>query len=121
MRALANKRIPGAARARRGRGRARLCHDRVAAAPVPISLCAMAGSVTLPDGRRVADLGLRRSATARPATARGRTAAGRCSSVNVGDVVTISVTNALPAGHTRLVRAPGMTSRRSRTLRSAAQ
>ncbi|WP_433301432.1 multicopper oxidase domain-containing protein [Actinoplanes sp. CA-030573] len=71
------------------------------AAAVTINLCAVSGAATLAGGASVPIWGFA-SGCANPALP------GPVLSVNVGDTVALSVTNALPAGHTVSLEIPGI-------------
>ena len=78
------------------------------AAHVTINLCAVAGTVTMPDAVRDPDLGLRDPGrTPRDCVTATASLPGPVLDVNEGDMVTINVTNALPGGARRSDRDPG--------------
>ena len=72
------------------------------AAPVAITLCALPGAATMADGASVPIWGFA-TGCANPGLP------GPVLSVNVGDTVAITVTNALPAGHPLAFEVPGIT------------
>ncbi|MEU7875203.1 multicopper oxidase domain-containing protein [Dactylosporangium sp. NPDC049140] len=78
------------------------------AASVSINLCAKAGTLTLPGPVSVPVWGFGVPATPGDCTTATAGAPGPVLSVNEGDTVTISVTNALPAGHTLAFEIPGV-------------
>jgi FtsP/CotA-like multicopper oxidase with cupredoxin domain len=82
--------------------------DGAAAATVNVNLCAVAGTKTLPGPVTVPIWGF--GVPAVPGNCATATAGlpGPVLSVNQGDVVTITVTNALPAGHTLRFEVPGI-------------
>src|SRR3954467_9854920 len=71
------------------------------AAPVAISLCAVPGTTTVAGGASVPIWGFA-TGCANPGLP------GPALSVTVGDTVVLTVTNALPAGHTVTFEAPGI-------------
>jgi FtsP/CotA-like multicopper oxidase with cupredoxin domain len=71
------------------------------AAPVAITLCALPGAATMADGASVPIWGFA-TGCANPGLP------GPVLSVTVGDTVAVTVTNALPAGHTVTFEAPGI-------------
>src|SRR5258705_7274529 len=73
------------------------------AAPVSINLCAKGGTVILPGPVSVPIWGFGLGSCAATAIAPGPVL-----TVDEGDTVTISVTNALPAGHTLAFEIPGV-------------
>jgi FtsP/CotA-like multicopper oxidase with cupredoxin domain len=75
------------------------------AAPVAINLCAVPGNATLAGGASVPIWGF---AAAADCAGVSPGLPGPVLSVTVGDTVTITVTNALPAGHTVSLEAPGI-------------
>jgi FtsP/CotA-like multicopper oxidase with cupredoxin domain len=78
------------------------------AAAVAINLCAKAGTATMADGTVVPIWGF--GAAPAPGDCAAATASlpGPVQSVNVGDIVTFSVTNALPDGHDLSFEIPGI-------------
>ncbi len=78
------------------------------AAPVSINLCAKGGTVTLPGPVSVPIWGFGVPTTPGDCTTATASAPGPVLTVNEGDTVTISVTNALPAGHTLAFEIPGV-------------
>src|SRR5258705_8388675 len=78
------------------------------AAPVSINLCAKDGTVTLPGPVSVPIWGFGVPTTPGDCTTATASAPGPVLTVNEGDTVTISVTNALPAGHTLAFEIPGV-------------
>ncbi|MEU5941056.1 multicopper oxidase domain-containing protein [Micromonospora sp. NPDC047548] len=80
----------------------------VSAAPVSINLCATVGTATLAGGVNVPIWGF--GATATPGNCAGVTPGlpGPVLTVNVGDTVTLAVTNDLPAGHPLSFEIPGI-------------
>ena len=78
------------------------------AAPVTINLCARDGAVTVPGPVTVPVWGFGVPTTPGDCTTATASAPGPVLTVNEGDVVTISVTNALPAGHTLSLEIPGV-------------
>src|SRR5258706_1679158 len=78
------------------------------AAPVSINLCAKGGTVTLPGPVSVPMWGFGVPTTPGDCTTATASAPGPVLTVNEGDTVTISVTNALPAGHTLAFEIPGV-------------
>ena len=81
----------------------------VSAAPVSINLCATAGTTTLAGGVNVPIWGF--GTTATPGNCAGVTPSlpGPPLTVTVGDTVTLTVTNNLPAGHPLSFEIPGIT------------
>jgi FtsP/CotA-like multicopper oxidase with cupredoxin domain len=81
----------------------------VLAAPVSIDLCALAGTVTMPDAVVVPIWGFGIPTT--PGDCSNATASlpGPVLEVNEGDTVTINLINDLPAGHTLEFEIPGIT------------
>jgi hypothetical protein len=71
---------------------------------VPVSLCAEAGSVTMPDSTVVDTWGF----VLGDCTSGTAGAGGPVLEVNVGDVVTINLTSNLPAGHTASFELSGL-------------
>jgi FtsP/CotA-like multicopper oxidase with cupredoxin domain len=78
------------------------------AAPVTINLCAKAGTATMADGVVVPIWGFGLTDTAGDCAAVTPSLPGPALSVDAGDTVTISVTNALPAGHVLPFEVPGV-------------
>ncbi len=80
------------------------------AAPVSIDLCAVTGTVTLPGAVTVPIWGyVLKGAAADCSDVQGTAKLpGPVLIVNEGDAVTISVTNALPTGHTTSLESPGV-------------
>jgi len=78
------------------------------AAAVSIELCATAGTVTLPGPVSVPIWGFGMPTTPGDCTTATAGIPGPVLTVNEGDTVTISVTNALPAGHTLAFEIPGV-------------
>ncbi|MFU8874371.1 multicopper oxidase domain-containing protein [Micromonospora sp. SL4-19] len=80
----------------------------VSAAPVSINLCATAGTATLAGAVTVPIWGF--ATTATPGNCAGATPSlpGPVLTVNVGDTVTLTVTNQLPAGHPLSFEIPGI-------------
>jgi len=78
------------------------------AAPVSINLCAKPGTVTVPGPVTVPIWGFGIPATPGDCSTATASAPGPVLTVNEGDTVTISVTNALPAGHTLSFEIPGV-------------
>jgi FtsP/CotA-like multicopper oxidase with cupredoxin domain len=78
------------------------------AAPVSINLCATTGTATMADSVVVPIWGFGLTATAGDCAAVTPTLPGPVLSVNAGDTVTLSVTNALPAGHPLSFEIPGI-------------
>ena len=78
------------------------------AAPVTISLCAKAGTLTLPGPTAVPIWGFGVPTTPGDCATATASLPGPILTVNEGDTVTVSVTNALPAGHTLSFEAPGV-------------
>ena len=79
----------------------------VAAASVPINLCAVAGTTTVA-GTSVPIWGFATTATAGDCATATPSLPGPTLSVTAGDDVTIAVTNALPAGHPLTFEIPGI-------------
>jgi FtsP/CotA-like multicopper oxidase with cupredoxin domain len=78
------------------------------AATVAIDLCASNGTIVMPDGVAVPVWGFVQTAACAPDLVNGTNFTGAPLSVNEGDVVTINVSNALPAGHTVRFEVPGI-------------
>jgi FtsP/CotA-like multicopper oxidase with cupredoxin domain len=78
------------------------------AAPVAISLCASTGQITMPDGVVVPVWGFVQTASCAAGLVNDANFPGAPLSVNEGDVVTITLANALPAGHTVRFEIPGI-------------
>jgi FtsP/CotA-like multicopper oxidase with cupredoxin domain len=85
-----------------------LTSSSASAAPVSINLCAKGGTVTLPGPVSVPMWGFGVPTTPGDCTTATASAPGPVLTVNEGDTVTISVTNALPAGHTLAFEIPGV-------------
>ena len=87
-----------------------LTSSAASAAPVSINLCAVTGTATLTGAGHRPDLGLRAEGPDDAETASTATASlpGPSLAVNQGDMVTVNVTNALPAGHTVRFEVPGI-------------
>ena len=85
-----------------------LAGSGASAAPVTISLCAKAGTVTLPGPATVPIWGFGVPTTPGDCATATASLPGPVLTVNEGDVVTFSVTNALPAGHTLSFEIPGV-------------
>jgi FtsP/CotA-like multicopper oxidase with cupredoxin domain len=86
-----------------------LASSGASAAPVSVSLCAKAGTVTMPDAVTVPTWGFGVPTTPGDCTTATASVPGPVVSVNEGDTVTITVENALPAGHTLSFEMPGAT------------
>ena len=82
--------------------------EAASAAPVAINLCAVAGSATMAGGATVPIWGF--GSAAAPGACTGVTPGlpGPVLSVAAGDTVTVTVTNALPAGHAVSFEVPGI-------------
>jgi FtsP/CotA-like multicopper oxidase with cupredoxin domain len=78
------------------------------AAAVPIELCAVAGTATLTGSFTVPIWGFGIPTTPGDCTTATASLPGPVLSVNEGDVVTITLENALPAGHTLNFEIPGV-------------
>ena len=78
------------------------------AAPVSVNLCAKAGTATMAGGVNVPIWGFGTAAAPGDCATVTPTLPGPVLSVNVGDVVTLTVTNALPAGHPLSFEIPGI-------------
>ena len=78
------------------------------AAPIAIDLCASNGTITMPDGVVVPVWGFVQTASCGANLVTGGNFPGAPLSVDQGDMVTINVTNALPAGHTVRFEIPGI-------------
>src|SRR5262245_24298061 len=109
MRRSALKKTAGMVAATLAAGSLLLSGCEAVAAPEPIDLCSVAGSLSLPVGVTVPTWGFGVPATAGDCTTATAGLPGPVLSVNVGDTVTLNVTNALPAGHTLSFEVPGIT------------
>jgi FtsP/CotA-like multicopper oxidase with cupredoxin domain len=78
------------------------------AAAVAINLCAKPATATMADGQNVPVWGFGVAAAPGDCAAVTASVPGPVLSVNVGDTVTITVTNALPAGHVLGFEIPGV-------------
>jgi FtsP/CotA-like multicopper oxidase with cupredoxin domain len=78
------------------------------AASISINLCAKAGTVTLPGPVTVPIWGFGTPTTPGDCSTASAGVSGPVLTVTEGDTVTISVTNALPAGHTLSFEIPGV-------------
>ncbi len=85
-----------------------LSSSTVAAALVSIDLCAVPGSLGLPDAVTVPTWGFGIPTTPNDCSTATAGLPGPVLSVNEGDTVTINVTNALPAGHLISFEIPGI-------------
>jgi FtsP/CotA-like multicopper oxidase with cupredoxin domain len=80
-----------------------------AAAPVTINLCASSGTLTMPDSTVVNVWGfVLNPGTCAPGLVTAANFPGVVLEVNVGDVVTINLSSALPAGHTASFELAGL-------------
>ena len=105
MRAFANKKMLALlALVAAGAGFAVVHSTASHAAAVPISLCAKAGSVTMPDGAVVPTWGF----VLGDCTTGTAGVGGPVLEVNVGDTVTINLTSSLPVGHTASFELSGL-------------
>ncbi|MFF0268197.1 multicopper oxidase domain-containing protein [Kribbella sp. NPDC004536] len=86
-----------------------LAGGSAAAAPVAIELCAVPGTAGLPGGGLVPIWGFGTPATAGDCSTASATLPGPQLTVTDGDAVTITIHNALPAGHTVSFEIPGVT------------
>jgi FtsP/CotA-like multicopper oxidase with cupredoxin domain len=77
-------------------------------ATVPINLCAKPATATMADGQNVPVWGFGVAAAPGDCAAVTASLPGPVLAVNVGDTVTITVTNALPAGHALGFEIPGV-------------
>ncbi len=80
----------------------------VLAAPVAIDLCALEGSLTMPDAVTIPIWGFGVPSIPGDCSTATASLPGPELTVNEGDDVTINVTNALPTGHTIAFEAPGV-------------
>jgi FtsP/CotA-like multicopper oxidase with cupredoxin domain len=85
-----------------------LTSSGASAATVSINLCAKVGTVTMPGPVSVPIWGFGVPTTPGDCSTATAGAPGPVLTVNEGDTVTISVTNALPAGHTLSFEIPGV-------------
>jgi FtsP/CotA-like multicopper oxidase with cupredoxin domain len=85
-----------------------LASSTAAAAPVTINLCAVPGNATLTGAVSVPIWGFGLPTTPGDCSTATATLPGPVLSANEGDLVTVNVTNALPAGHTISFEAPGI-------------
>ncbi len=79
------------------------------AANVTVDLCASNGQVTMPDAVTVNVWGFVQTGSCGPNLVNDTNFMGATITVNQGDVVTLNVTNALPAGHALEIEIPGIT------------
>jgi FtsP/CotA-like multicopper oxidase with cupredoxin domain len=80
------------------------------AASVTVNLCASTGSITMPGGTVVPVWGfVTNPGTCAPGMISSANFPGPLLAVNEGDVVTVNLANALPAGHTLDFEIPGVT------------
>jgi FtsP/CotA-like multicopper oxidase with cupredoxin domain len=84
-----------------------LASSGASAAPVSVSLCAKAGTVTLPGAVTVPIWGFGLPTTPGDCATATASVPGPVLSVNEGDTVAITVQNDLPAGHTLSFEMPG--------------
>jgi len=85
-----------------------LATSNASAAPVSINLCAVSGTVTMPGSVSVPIWGFGTPTTPGDCSTATAGMPGPVMDVLDGDTVTISVTNALPAGHTLSFEIPGV-------------
>jgi FtsP/CotA-like multicopper oxidase with cupredoxin domain len=85
-----------------------LTSSTASAAPVSVNLCAVPGTATLTGAVTVPIWGFGVPATPGDCTTATAGLPGPVLTANEGDVVTVSVTNALPAGHTLSFEVPGI-------------
>jgi FtsP/CotA-like multicopper oxidase with cupredoxin domain len=85
-----------------------LTSSTVSAAPVSLNLCAVTGTATLTGAVSVPIWGFGVPATPGDCSTATASLPGPALEANVGDSVTVNVTNALPAGHTLSFEVPGI-------------
>jgi FtsP/CotA-like multicopper oxidase with cupredoxin domain len=85
-----------------------LTSSAASAAPVTVNLCAVPGTATLVGAQTVPIWGFGVPATPGDCSTATASLPGPVLTANQGDSVTVTVTNALPAGHTISFEAPGI-------------